>query len=137
MQPFGAGGTNKIHSDHVKHTGAEVARQAAGLQHHQRKNRQHQVRGHLQDIAPAAVIAAGVGHSANRQPVQIHGEPLNQQQTEEKGWKGHRGKDRHAHQVVKQRVWLHGGDDTHRQADAPVKNQRNACQQERVPDVLV
>ena len=137
LQPLGAGGTDKIHFHHVEHTGAHIERQAARLQHHQRQHRQRQMGSHLQHILPAALVAAGIGHPAYRQPVEIDGEPFNQQQAEEKGGERHGGKHRDAHQMIKPGARAQGRNHAHRQADAPVKDQRDAGQQKRVPDVLV
>ncbi len=135
--PLARAVTDKIHFHHVEHTGAHIARQAARLQHHQRQHRQRQVGSHLQHILPAALVAAGIGHPAYRQPVEIDGEPFNQQQAEEKGGERHGGKHRDAHQMIKPGAGSQGRNHADRQADAPVKDQRDAGQQKRVPDVLV
>ena len=104
--PFRAGGADKIHFHHVEHAGAKIAGQAARLEHHQRQYRQHQMGGDLQHILPAAIVAAGIGHAAHRQPVQVDGEPLDEQQTEKKGRERHGGEHRDAHQMIERRIGL-------------------------------
>ncbi len=63
--------------------------------------------------------------------MEIDGEPFNQQQAEEKGGERHGGKHRDAHQMIKPGARAQGRNHAHRQADAPVKDQRDAVPAEK------